>query len=595
MEEKPVIPEKDQAMRDWLAHYGREAVGPVIFLTFLALIGTGLGLLSPWPIKILTDSVFGFQPAPGFLDQYRQTIQLVYWVAAMIGGLFFISRIFGYIKGYADNYFTFKLGAQVNRDFYLHILRLPRNVKALHNNSDYVFRLINEAGSVSGLLLGTSITVLQSVISIIFIFILLMLINPGMTMLSLSIVPFLFLSIRFFGKHLERLAVQQEEASIGIHRFISESIRGSAIIQAFNREPAHHEHYYKMQTRNYKLRVKQMLLGNTFDTVNGTLNLLATILVIVVGSKQYFDGYLTFGEILIFISYLGSLYGPLDALSNAIEGYREQMVAIRRVFDYIYDLPEQQNVVDNPIHTHRVNGQLIYQNVSVYANKTPILNNINLTIQPGQKVALIGPSGSGKSTLLSLAPRLSTWTSGNIYLDGQEVRTYDLDSLRQQYAYVEQESTIFSDSIFGNVAFGKPEGTTNLAEATAALGAAHAYDFVKTMPQGFDTIIGDGGLALSGGQKQRIAIARAFLRNAPVLLLDEPLSALDAGNQHGIVTSILELMQGRTVLMVSHDLGLLQHMDAIYVIEGGVLRDVSEYGGIEAYHDVLLAQSQQAA
>lgn len=591
MEQKPAAPpNKNAALAEWVAHYRQQAVGPFIALGILSVINIVLILLTPIPIRLMFDAVFGNSEAPGFLDQYVKSEELLYWLAAMTVALFIAQRLARLALHYYENMYRFKLRSQVERDFYLHMLRLPQNVKKLHPNKDYSERLQDDAGAVADLFLTTYVKLAQSAGLLIGIVIVLLATSLSTSLLSLIIIPPLYVSIRRYARKRDPLPASRDDGLAKIKQFITESIAGSYIVQAFNRETSQQEHFYSMQTFLYKLRVKEVFLNNAAESIDGVLMLFALLVFIVVGGQAALNGYIAPGQLLIFIYYFSLLHKPLETIQASLQDRRKQQAAMRTTFDYIFDLPEQKNAVDNPVQAMRATGQLIYQNVTVLVNTTPLLKAVNLTVEPGQKVAIIGPGASGKSALLSLAPRLNTWASGNIYLDGRDVRMYDLFTLRQQFAYVEQEPVVFSDTIFGNVAFGKPEGQTNLAEATAALGAAGAYDYVKTLPRGLETTIGTAGeVKLTTGRKQQIAIARAFLHNAPVLLLDEPLSAVDKKDDMDILGSLTELMKGRTVLMVTHNLELLQQVDVIYVIENGILRDVNEYGGIAAYHDVLQA------
>jgi ABC-type multidrug transport system fused ATPase/permease subunit len=407
-----------------------------------------------------------------------------------------------------------------------------------------------------------------------------------MTMISLVVVPLLYFSVRFFGKRIEAKSLQVEEAESDIYTHTSESIENSDIIQSFNRQIGQVNRLVELLKQKLKLELDYTKLGGAFGFVNSSFTVLAITFLVLIGGKNVFAHRITFGDLLIFVTYAGYLFDPLQTLSGAIGSAKDAKASLKRVFEVINNHANIENT-DIGEQLPRVKGQITFQNVSFSDGGQQILKNVNFDVKPGEKVALIGPSGSGKSTILRMIPRFLIPDSGFIYIDNHELHGINLKSLREQIAIVSQEPKLFSLSIAENIAFAHPDEKYPLPFVLSSAEAADANEFIEKLPDKFNTNVKQAGDSLSGGQKQRIAVARAFFKSAPILLLDEPTSAQDVASESRVLDGINRLMEGRTVVLVTHKYSLLTQMDKIYVVENKTVKDVEQLGGIDAYSRYL--------
>lgn len=577
-----VIVNDDKQFKAWVRGYFKRSWFKIVILAVLAFIAVGVGLLNPFPLKLLADSVFGTIPAPGPLAPYTHTYRLLVFVGVFYVLLYLTQSLVGFLSSYIGARFNFKLDTEVKQKFFRHLLHLPTKSSEKLETGDYIYRLNQETSVVPGFILGNSVTILQSGVTIIGVLVILLFINWQMTLISLLVVPLLYFSVLFFGKRIEAKSKLVEEAQSNVYTHTAESIENSDIIQAFNRQEGQVAKLLRLLKERLRLELDYAILGGAFSFTNSSFTVLAIISIILIGGRNVFDGTITFGDLLIFVTYVGYLFEPLQTLSGAIGASKDAEASLKRVFAVVNSYADIENTEAGET-LPPVKGQIIFKNVSFSDGEQKILTDINLQVEPGQKVAFIGPSGSGKSTILKLIMRFIVPDSGFIYVDGHEIRGVNLRSLRDQIAIVTQEPKLFSIAIGENIAFARPDEQYPLPEVIASAEAANATEFIDKLPDKFNTNVKQAGDSLSGGQKQRIAVARAFFKGCPILILDEPTSAQDVSSESRVLDGINRLMEGRTVLMVTHKLSLLAEMDKIYVVEDGRVMDVKQLGGLEAY------------
>jgi ABC-type multidrug transport system fused ATPase/permease subunit len=578
-------PQKEQRYHAWLTQYYKKAIPGILLLGFFAIIAIVISLLAPWPLKFLADSVFGEVPPPhGLLDLTQPQLLLV--VIGAFVGISVFQALFDWVNSYIAVALESNLRNKIQETYFKHMLSLPLNSDTRLDDSDYIFRLSNEGSAVANLALNSSVDIFRSVCNIFSILLILLLIDWEMTMISLLTIPLLFMSVIFFNKRLEKQAVKVEEMSSSIFSHVSESIQHADIVQSFNRQTGQYNKFTDLLQRFKKLSLKGIMLDNKFGFVGTLIIGLATVGIFVVGGNKVFAGELTFGILIVFITYVSQMFGPLEELTGALGARSESHGQAKRFFEVIDDHQHIEDMVSGEV-VSGIHGQIDFRGVHFSYKGREILKGVNLHIKPGEKVAFIGPSGAGKSTLLSLLPRFGLQDKGFIYIDGKETSDIRLDSLRDQVAMVSQEPELFSITIGENIGFAKPDAQYPLPEVMAAASNAFASEFINKLPDRYDTIIDGKGDNLSGGQKQRIAIARAMFKRAPILILDEPTSAQDANSESKVLEGISRLMKGKTVLMVTHKHSLLAAMDTIYVVEGGEVRNVKDYGGLDSYERYL--------
>ena len=358
-------------------------------------------------------------------------------------------------------------------------------------------------------------------------------------------------------------------------------------MQSFGKVRSQTERLVTLMKDGFKEKLKISLLFEAMGGASGAIITIATVAIIILGGNLIFSGALTLGELLVFTTYLASFFFPLEQLMSSVANIKQSYAVIERVYEVLDDHREVDSDETSGGVLNGFNQGIEFVNTTILHDDTPILLNVNLNLEKGKKIGLIGRSGSGKSTLVDALTRNNPH-QGYIKVDGHDINDININSLRSLFSSVQQNPSLFSDTIFNNIAYGVDTAPTK-EQVIAAAQAADAHEFIMQLPQQYDTNAGEAGAFLSGGQMQRIAIARAFLRNAPILLLDEPTSSLDVESEKHIMDAIFNLMKDRTVVMVSHKMSLLAYMDHVLVVAGGGVRDVNDYGGLERYLQYLHA------
>lgn len=586
MAEPLIITEKNLEYRKWLMSYFKRSWWRIAVLVFLSLFSIVALLLNPWPLKLLADSVFGDIAAPSILEPLTGTKELLFIIGGIYIALYFFQGFSDFLYSYVSARFGLRLTAKIKTQFFRHVLHIPLGSSERLQTSDYVYRQNVETNSVAEIILNTTVTIFRSLFSIFGAFAVLMFLDWQMTLISLAVVPFLYLSVWYFGKKLEQRSFSVEETYSDIYNHTAESIDHSAIVQSFNRQKKQVALLEKKFVELFKKEMKRLVTSNEFSFVNTFLNIFAITVIVVLGGLRVFSGDLSFGDLLIFVTYAGQLYDPLQTLSYSIGSLRESNARIRRVYEVISQDRDIENIESGKI-LENVKGTIEFKNVSFSFKDKKILKDVSFTVKAGEKVAFIGPSGAGKSTLLNLLSRFSEPDLGFIYLDGQELSKINLESLRNNISLVGQEPELFSLSIAENIAFSNPDEKYPMPLIMGAAKGSFATEFIDKLPEKYNSMVKNSGDNLSGGQKQRIAIARAFFKNSPVLILDEPTSAQDVASETKVLDGINKLMQGKTVLMVTHKHSLLAQVDKIFVVDVGKVIPVEKYGGLDAYERYL--------
>jgi len=528
----------------------------------LSIIGIGLNLLKPWPFKVIVDDFLRPNPHPPG-DWHK-------WVPLLCLTLVVIQFLWG-VCNWATNFILVKVGLEallkVRTDLYAHLQRLSLKFHDTRRSSDSTFRVAYDSQAIQTIYNKGFTGIFGSVVTLIATFVIMVRLDWQLTLLSLGIVPLIVLAIYFFAHRIrkESTFIQEQESAVLMQA--QEGLSSIRMVHAFGREE-----FEVMQFRQQAQQSLQANLRLTLTNVNSalvisTLTVLGTAAMYYVGALHVLEGTLTLGTLLVFSAYLLMLYGPIESLTYTAWAMEGATAGAKRCFEV---LDKQDDVVDSPdaVDIESAKGAIGFQKVAFrYAVEREILHDIDLRIEPNQMVAIVGGTGAGKSTLLSLVPRFYDPTSGNVMLDGRDVREVKRKSLRAQIGIVLQDTLLFSTTIRENIAYGRPDATEE--DIIDAAKRAQADEFVQQLPNGYSSTIGERGQQLSVGQRQRIGIARAFLKNAPILLLDEPTSALDPATEAAIMDTIKELMRGRTTLIATHRLATIHDVDRIVVLERG--------------------------
>jgi len=558
---------------------------PYLPHTFLGLLlslgGIGLNLLKPWPFKIIVDQII-----PGFrktgdthvVPHYATKIlgaDLSGFSGAGLVGLLCLSlvviQIIWAALNWGTTYIFVKVGLQallkLRTDLYSYLQSLSLKYHDARRSADSSFRVAYDSQSIQTIYNRGFTNIFGSAITLVSTFAVMLRMDWQLSLLSLVVIPLLLGAIYFFAKRIRRQSTSIQEVESAVLVQAQEGLSSIRMVHAFGREDWEVHQFHAQAAQSLRANLELTLTNMNSALVISTLMVMSTAAIYYVGTMHVLSGTLTLGSLLVFSAYILMLYGPLEQLTYTTWAMEGATAGAKRCFE-VLDRPD--DVVDAPdaVEVTDTKGAIQFQHVSFgYKDERQILHDIDLKIEPNQIIAVVGGTGAGKSTLLSLVPRFYDPTSGAVSLDRRDLRKVTKKSLRAQIGIVLQDTILFSTTVRENIAYGRPGATEE--EIIAAAKRAQADDFIRQMPDGYTSQVGERGGHLSVGQRQRIGIARAFLKNAPILLLDEPTSALDPTTEAAIMETIKTLMQGRTTLIVTHRLATIHRVDQIVVLEHG--------------------------
>ena len=554
-----------RSVRSYLRPYWRVFAWALTQVLFIS----ALELLKPWPLKIIIDHVLANNPLPWkFAPNWSPEILLL--VSCI--GLVLVYVLFGALR-LLNDYTTIRIGhAMVNdlrRDFYSQIQRLSLSFHHRSRVGDLLYRLTSDTYAIQTLTMNGLFPVLCSLTLFVGMFLVMMRLDPLLTFLALVVCPVLaaLVTISPLRGWLIRSASHMHEQKSSVFSLVQWAIPAIRVIQAFTKEEDEHRRFMTQSQKSLKADLHFYLLENFYAGIVGVIIALGTALVIWVGARHVLAGTLTVGGLVVFTAYLTSLYGAIDSISQAYGSIQGAKVSLQRVFEIM----EEKNDFtkgSKMFPAAGAKGEISWNRVSFnYVPDQPVLKQIDLHVYPGQKVAIVGHTGAGKSTLLSLLPRFYDAGSGSVTIDGIDVREFDLKSLRRQIAMVLQPPLVFPLTIRENLTYGRP--TASQDEVVHAVRLARIHDAIMNFPDGYETIVGEQGATLSEGEKQRLTIARAILFKAPILILDEPTSSVDAETEALIMEGLRELTSGRTTFIIAHRLSTVRQADLIVVLRNG--------------------------
>ena len=542
--------------------YYRPFWGQTIFGLLLSLCGIALNLLKPWPFKIIVDDFLRLNPVPR--GDWRT------WLPLLCLALVVIQLLWGIIN-WITNYLFVKIGLQallkLRTELYAYLQSLSLKYHDARRSSDSSFRVAYDSQSIQTIYNKGFTNIFGSIIALAGTFVIMVRLDWQLTLLSLAIVPLIVGAIYFFARRIRRESTFIQEQESAMLAQAQEGLSSIRMVHAFGREEFEVLQFHRQASQSLQANLRLTLTNVNSALVISTLMVIGTAAMYYVGTLHVLAGTLTLGSLLVFSAYLLMLYQPLESLTYTAWAMEGATAGARRCFEV---LDRQDDVVDSPdaIAISDAKGALGFQNVSFgYAQDRHVLHDVDLGIEPNQIVAIVGGTGAGKSTLLSLVPRFYDPTTGSVTLDGRDLRQITKKSLRAQIGIVLQDTLLFSTTVRENIAYGRPDATEE--EIVNAARRAQADEFIRELPNGYASTVGERGGHLSVGQRQRIGIARAFLKNAPILLLDEPTSALDPATEAAIMETIKELMHGRTTLIATHRLATIHNVDQIVALERG--------------------------
>jgi ATP-binding cassette, subfamily B, bacterial len=563
----------------YLRPYWRIAVAAAVATLLLVAVG----LLAPWPMKILVDSVLGNEPLPAVLAPAATAVPDKFTLLVVTVAAGFLIACLAGLLNVATTYLKTKLEIAMTLDFRSDLFQQAQRLSMAYHDqrrSGMVIYIINSLAGAAPSVVMSGLPFAQNVLTLVGMVWVSYRLNPTLALLSLSIVPFLYYSVGYYSRHIRDRLVTAKGMEGETLAIIHEAMTMLRVIVAFGREDHEHARFREQGRRALDARVDVTVRQTVFSMAVNATTAIGTAMVLGYGAYLVLQQRLTIGQLLIVVAYIGSVYKPLEAISGTIGALQDQFVNLQMAFDL---LEKEPDIRDRPGATmlHQPQGHVRFDHVSFrYEGRDVTLLDISFEAFPGEAVAIVGPTGAGKSTLVSLVPRFYDPYEGRILLDGRDVASLTLKSLRRHVSIVLQEPLLFSSTIAENIRYGRLDATT--AEIVAAAKAANVHDFVTALPQGYDTPLGERGAQLSGGERQRIAVARAFLKDAPILILDEPTSSIDSRTEAVILDALDRLMAGRTTFLVAHRLSTLRSVSKILVLNHGRLVE-------QGTHDELLA------
>ncbi len=555
-------------------------------VALLAVVGeSGASLAQPWPLKIVLDYLLQSKKPPPWMALPLHWIgpnKLAILNFAVLAVA--IIAIVGAISSYLENYLTAGVGQSVMHDLrrtlYHHIHRLSLAEHDEKRTGDLIGRVTTDIEAIQSFITTALLGIVNSILTLVGIIGVMLYLNWRFTLISLAIAPMLFVVVYIFTRRIKKASRAVRKKQSELVSTVQEVFTSIRVVKAFAREDYEERRFERLSLENVETALMARNLKGTLAPIVDVIVAIGTCLMLGYGARLVLAGRLTAGDLVVFLLYLKMMYKPMRDLSKMTDTVSKAEVGFDRIRE-VLDTESGMRDLPRARRARRFQGKIEFDQVSFgYSPDQLILKDVSLEIKPGQVAAVVGPTGGGKSTIISLIARFYDPLSGEVRIDGTNIRNYTMRSLRQQISFVLQETLLFRAPIWENIAYGRPEARR--AEIISAAKLANAHEFIEEMPEGYNTMVGERGVTLSGGQRQRIAIARAIIRNTPILILDEPTSGLDAASEQAVFEALDRLMEGKTSIVVAHHLATIRSADIIFVVKDNTLVE-------RGTHDELLA------
>jgi ATP-binding cassette, subfamily B, bacterial len=556
-------------------------------LAFVAVLGeTFSDVLEPWPIKIVIDNILQSKKLPGWLDGFvlgtfgQNKLAILNFAVAAVAGIAVIGAVSSYVEKYLTTSVSQWVTHDLRRTLYNHIQRLSLAEYDKTQTGDLISRVTSDINAVQDFINSALLGIIVNVLTLVGMAGVMFYINWRFTLIALSIAPALFAVVYYLTRRIKKASREIRKKESELLSIVQEVLTSERVVKAFAREDFEVTRFESQSLENVETALEARGIKAKLSPIVDVMVAIGTCLVLAYGARLALSGQISAGVLIVFLLYLGKMYKPMrelskstDTVSKAIVGH-ERIEEVLEIEARVRDLPRARKAP-------RFKGKIEFDHVNFsYDDKTPVLKDISFEIEPGQVAAIVGPSGTGKTTIISLIPRLYDPQSGTIKIDGVDIRRYKLKSVREQISFVLQETLLFHTSIWENIAYGRPDATRDQIVRAAKL--ANAHEFIEQLSEGYCTLVSERGVTLSGGQRQRIAIARAIIRDTPILVLDEPTTGLDSSSEQAVIEALERLMKGKTCIVVAHHLSTIRHAHVIFVVKESELVE-------KGSHDELLA------
>jgi ATP-binding cassette, subfamily B, bacterial len=561
-----------------------------LIIVFVAmLIETAMSIAAPWPLKIIIDNVVGKHKLPEFLHWLRDFSSGEHTLAlagvAALGAVLIASL--GAIAGYIDNYYTESVAQYVANDLrqrvYHHLQRLSLKYYDTHQIGHMLSTITSDVGTIQDFASTALLSILVDSLTILGMVGVMLYLNWDFALVAVGVTPFLLLFVARFKKAVKKATHEVRKRQSDIVGVLQQGLESARTVKAFGRQDTEESRLTDASMASVQAALKARRVKSLLSPIVAVAVSMCVGFVLWRGAGLILSDAMTVGALTVFLSYLNKFFKPVQDLAkmtNVIAQAAVRLERVQAILEADTVIPQKPDARD----PGRLKGEIVFEKVAfAYDPAAPVLREISLTIKPGQRVGVCGPTGGGKSTVLSLIPRFYEPTGGRVRIDGVDVADYKLDPLRAQIGFVLQDTILFGGTIRDNIAYGRLDATPEKIIEAAKM--ANAHDFISAMPHGYDSTVGERGLTLSGGQRQRIGIARAVVRNSPILILDEPTAALDTESEKVVMEALERLMKGRIVITIAHRLSTIRDADKIVVLKGGFVAE-------EGTHDELIKRNE---
>ena len=575
------------ALIAWAVKLCRPYKKLIVFILLAMLVETLIGLATPWPLKIIIDNVVSHRPLPSWLawmDSFfpaENRIQL----AAVAAATFVAITAIGALASVIENYYNEKVAQYVANDMrrkmYHHLQHLSLSYYDSHQTGKLLSTITADVSTIQDFASATLLSILVDALTIVGMIGIMFYLNSDFTLVALAVSPFLLFFVARFKKAMKKATREVRRDQSNMFVVMQQGLESIRAVNAFGRQDFEEDKLKLVSHETVDAALKARRVKSVLSPVVAITVAACTAFVLWRGADLVLNGTMTVGALTVFLWYMGKFFSPVQDLAKMTSTVAQVTVALERVqaiLDANTIIPEKPGAKD----PGKLKGDIVFDNVSfAYNPDFPVISNFNLSIHTGQRIGICGPTGSGKSTIVSLIARFYDATRGHVLIDSSDITDFTLDGLRSQIGFVLQDTVLFYGSVRENIAYGRPEATQE--EIVEAAKLANAHDFIMKMPHGYDTLVGERGVTLSGGQRQRIGIARAVVRNSPILILDEPTASLDTESEKIVMEALEKLMKGRTVIIIAHRLSTIRDADKIIVLDKGVVAE-------EGNHDELMAK-----
>ena len=541
----------------------------------LSLLAPPVALLTPLPLKIIVDNVIGTQPLPHFLGALLpevakgSQVALLALAAALVMGVALLAQLRDFASSLLGAYTGEKMLRGFRAQLFRHVQRLSLSYHDSRGTADSTYRIQYDATSIQNIAVEGVLPFIGSILTFTAMVAVTARINWRLALVALAVSPPILLVSRSTRRRLRHQSHEVRRLESSALSVVHEALGAARVVKAFGQEDREGERFIRQSDQGLRARIRLAVIEGSFGVVVALITACGMAAVLFIGTREVRAGTLTLGSLLLVMGYLSQLYSPLRTMSRKMASLQGHLVGAERAFALLDESPDVAERPDaRPLE--RASGAMAFRNVSfAYDSDQPVLRDISFEIEPGTCLGISGATGAGKTTLVSLITRFYDPTAGEILLDGEDLRGYKLADLRNQFAIVLQDAVLFSTTIAENIAYARPAATHS--EIVAAARAANADDFIRRLPHGYETRVGERGMRLSGGERQRVSLARAFLKDAPILILEEPTSSVDARTEAAIVEAMRRLIRARTTFIITHRSSMLKQCDLVLRLEHGRL------------------------